>query len=50
MNMIADSSSTKTDWAIFENQNIIAQATTAGINPYFQARREISRVIRLGPA
>ncbi len=48
MNMIADSSSTKTDWAIFENQNIIAKATTAGINPYFQARREISRVIRLG--
>ncbi|MCH4146825.1 MAG: hypothetical protein LKG25_07225 [Prevotella sp.] len=48
MNMIADSSSTKTDWAIVEHQNIIAKATTAGINPFFQTRREISRVIRLG--
>lgn len=47
MNMIADSSSTKTDWAIVEHQNIIAKATTSGINPFFQTRREISRVIRL---
>jgi len=48
MNMIADSSSTKTDWAIVEHQNVIAKATTSGINPFFQTRREISRVIRLG--
>lgn len=48
MNMIAESSSTKTDWAIVEHQNVIAKATTSGINPFFQTRREISRVIRLG--
>lgn len=48
MNMIADSSSTKTDWAIIEQDKVVATATTSGINPYFQSRREISRVIRLG--
>ncbi|MCH5246199.1 MAG: hypothetical protein J1E84_07030 [Muribaculaceae bacterium] len=48
MKVIADSSSTRTQWALIdENLNPIETATTAGLNPYFQTRREISHSIRL---
>lgn len=48
MHIIADSSSTRTEWVIAKGSTIKMQATTAGINPYFHTRREISHIIRLG--
>lgn len=49
MKVIADSSSTRTQWALIEGNNLtpVATAQTAGLNPYFQTRREISHSIRL---
>lgn len=47
MKLIAESSSTRTEWALIEGHDIIEHAFTIGINPYFQTRREISHAIRL---
>lgn len=41
MMLIADSGSTKTDWAWIENGTIIHRATTTGINPVHQTEEEI---------
>ncbi len=48
MKLIAESDSTRTEWALIEGNHIIEKAFTEGINPYFQTRREISHSIRLG--
>lgn len=47
MHVIAYSTSTHTQWVIAEGKEIIDKAVTAGLNPYFMSRREISHVIRL---
>lgn len=47
MKIIADSSSTRTEWAIIDGSNVVERALTSGLNPYFHTRREISHVIRL---
>lgn len=47
MNIIAYSTSTHTQWVIVEGKEIIEKAVTAGLNPFFMSRREISHVIRL---
>lgn len=47
MLVIADSSSTRTEWTLVEKGKVIEHATTGGLNPYFQTRREISHCIRL---
>lgn len=47
MNIIAESSSTRTEWALVEGDTIVEHAFTTGVNPYFQTRREISHSIRL---
>ncbi len=47
MNIIAESSSTRTEWVITEGCDIVEHAFTSGLNPYFQTRREISHSIRL---
>ena len=39
--LIADSGSTKTDWAWIENGSIVHRATTAGINPVHQTEEEV---------
>jgi N-acetylglucosamine kinase-like BadF-type ATPase len=41
MMLIADSGSTKTDWAWIENGTIVHRVTTAGINPVHQSEEEI---------
>ena len=46
--VIAESSSTRTEWALVQGDKIIEHAYTAGLNPFFQPRREISHIIRLG--
>lgn len=47
MKIIAESSSTRTEWAIVDGNKIIESAVTMGMNPFFQTRREISHSIRL---
>ena len=47
MFVIADSSSTRTEWVLVEKGKVIEHAITGGLNPYFQTRREISHCIRL---
>lgn len=47
MKVIAESSSTRTEWALVDGATIIEHAYTSGMNPYFQSRREISHSIRL---
>lgn len=48
MKLIAESGSTRTEWALVEDQQVVQHAFTEGLNPYFQSRREISRSVRLG--
>lgn len=47
MTVIAESGSTSTEWALVEGSKVVKRARTAGLNPYFQTRREISHSIRL---
>ncbi len=47
MKIIADSSSTRTEWALVDGDKVVEHAFTSGMNPYFQTRREISHAIRL---
>lgn len=45
--VIAESSSTRTEWTLVEDGNIVEHAFTIGLNPFFQSRRDISHSIRL---
>lgn len=47
LNIIAESSSTRTEWAVVDGREIVEHAFTTGLNPFFQTRREISHSIRL---
>ncbi len=47
MKIIAESSSTRTEWALVDGKEIVEHAFTIGLNPFFQSRREISHCIRL---
>lgn len=47
MKIIADSSSTRTEWVLVDGDKVVEHAFTSGMNPYFQTRREISHSIRL---
>lgn len=47
MKLIAESSSTRTEWTVVEGDTISKRIFTEGINPFFQTRREISRCVRL---
>lgn len=47
MKIIADSSSTRTEWSLVDGDIIMEHAYTQGLNPYFLSRREISHSIRL---
>lgn len=48
MKVIAESGSTRTEWALVEGEQLIQRVFTDGLNPFFQTRREISRSVRLG--
>lgn len=48
MKLIAESGSTRTEWALVDENHLIQRAFTEGLNPFFQTRREISRSVRLG--
>lgn len=47
INVIGESSSTRTEWTLVEGEKILEHAFTEGLNPFFQTRREISHSIRL---
>lgn len=47
MKIIAESSSTRTEWSLVDGTEVVEHAFTTGINPYFQSRREISHSVRL---
>lgn len=47
MKLIAESGSTRTEWVLVEGDQLVHRVFTEGINPFFQARKEISRRIRL---
>lgn len=47
MKIIAESSTTKTEWCLVEGNTIVERAITDGLNPFFLSRREISHSIRL---
>jgi N-acetylglucosamine kinase-like BadF-type ATPase len=49
MMLIADSGSTKTDWAWIENGTIVHRVTTAGINPVHQGEEDIEKVVEQLP-
>lgn len=44
MKVIAESSSTRTEWAVVDGDKIVEHAFTTGLNPYFQSRRELSHM------
>ncbi len=46
MILIADSGSTKTDWAIVTSASQPVVLNTQGINPVHQSREEIVRILR----
>ena len=46
MILIADGGSTKADWSVAENGNIIQRIYTKGINPFFQTEEEIGEEIK----
>ena len=48
MKLIAESGSTRTEWALIDGDCVTEHIFTEGINPFFQSRREISRSVRLG--
>ena len=48
MKLIADSGSTRTEWALVEENHLIQRAFTEGLNQYFMTRRDISRSVMLG--
>ena len=48
MKLIAESGSTRTEWALVEDNHLVQRVFTEGLNPSFQTRREISRSVWLG--
>ncbi len=49
MKLIADSGGTKTDWRLIGEFNIIHQAKTDGLNPYFLSEIEIVDILKSDP-
>ena len=45
--VVADSSSTRTEWALIDGNTVVERASTQGLNPYFLSRREISHSVRM---
>ncbi len=45
--LIAESSTTRTEWSLIEGGEVLQHAFTSGLNPFFMTRREISHSIRL---
>src|SRR4051812_27899065 len=46
MLLIADSGSTKTDWAVLDGGRVLFETSTVGLNPVFVSKQEIRNVLR----
>ena len=46
MILVADSGSTKADWALIQNDGSVIQAHTMGLNPYFHGPDKVESVLR----
>lgn len=46
MYLIVDSGSTKTDWCLCNNNTILSNIQTQGINPYHQTEEDIKQILR----
>jgi N-acetylglucosamine kinase-like BadF-type ATPase len=46
MILIADSGSTKTDWALMDHNQTVKQVKTRGLNPFYQSEEEIASELR----
>lgn len=46
MILIADSGSTKTDWCAVENNEVVLEIQTKGMNPYFQSEEDIVNEVK----
>lgn len=46
MILIADSGSTKTDWAAVENGELVCRTQTKGMNPFFQTEEEMTEELQ----
>ena len=42
MKLIAESGSTRTEWALVEDNHLVQRVFTEGLNPFFQTRRELA--------
>lgn len=47
MILLAESSSTRTEWNLLDNNGIVESFISDGINPFFQTRKDINHIIRL---
>ena len=45
--LVAESSTTRTEWSLIDGGEVLEHAFTSGLNPFFMTRREISHSIRL---
>lgn len=45
MILLADSGSTKTDWCVVEQGELVQQLSTKGINPFFESQEEIAQEV-----
>ncbi len=45
MILVADSGSTKTDWKLIDNNNVLETIHTEGINPFHQRKEDIEKII-----
>ena len=45
--LVAESSTTRTEWSLIDGNEVLEHAFTSGLNPFFMTRREISHSIRL---
>lgn len=46
MRLIADSGSTKTEWALTDKEQLAAHIFTQGINPFHQSSGDIEGIVR----
>lgn len=47
INVIVESSSTRTEWSLVQGDEVLEHDFTQGLNPFFMTRRDISHIIRL---
>ena len=47
LHLLADGGSTKTQWLLKDNDNVVANIRTQGLNPYFQSDEKIRQIVKM---